>query len=138
MACKILSVRQPWATLIARGIKDIENRSWATGYRGLVLVHASLSRPSRRLLADVSGRFGVDLQQIELPLGGVVGVTRIVDCVDAHPSPWFEGEFGFVLDGSRALPFIRWKGSLGLRTAAAALVDACGIAPDPKVGPPTF
>jgi ASCH domain len=132
---KILSIRQPWATLIVQGTKDIENRSWATSYRGPVLVHASSSRPSRRLLADVAGRFGVDLQQVELPVGGVIGVTQIIDCVDAHPSPWFEGEFGFVLNGSCAVPFVPWKGSLGLCTAAAALVDACGIALDWNVGP---
>lgn len=38
---KALSIKQPWASLIAHGIKDIENRTWATKYRGKVLIHAS-------------------------------------------------------------------------------------------------
>ena len=38
---KALSIRQPWATLILHGQKDIENRSWATRQRGQVLIHAS-------------------------------------------------------------------------------------------------
>lgn len=38
---KALSIRQPWAWLIVNGFKDIENRSWDTKYRGLVLIHAS-------------------------------------------------------------------------------------------------
>jgi len=38
---KTLSVRQPYATLICAGIKDVENRSWSTEYRGTVLIHAS-------------------------------------------------------------------------------------------------
>jgi len=39
---KILSIRQPWAYLITRSSKDIENRSWPTKYRGPFLIHASL------------------------------------------------------------------------------------------------
>jgi ASCH domain len=96
----MISIRQPWATLIVRGLKDIENRSWATRYRGPVLVHAS-QRPSFRSLADIARQFDIDLPQVELPVGGIVGVTNIIDCVDAHPSPWFEGKFGFILDRSR-------------------------------------
>jgi hypothetical protein len=37
---KALSIRQPWAWLIANGHKDIENRSWNTNYRGAFLIHA--------------------------------------------------------------------------------------------------
>ena len=38
---KTLSIRQPFASLICRGIKTIENRSWKTTYRGKLLIHAS-------------------------------------------------------------------------------------------------
>ncbi|RZJ91586.1 MAG: ASCH domain-containing protein, partial [Chryseobacterium sp.] len=38
---KSLSIKQPWASLIASGIKDIENRTWATKYRGRIYIHAS-------------------------------------------------------------------------------------------------
>ncbi len=37
---KALSIRQPWAWLIANGYKDIENRSWRTNFRGEFLIHA--------------------------------------------------------------------------------------------------
>jgi hypothetical protein len=90
-----------------------------------VLVHASL-RPSPHSLTDIARRFDVDLSQEKLPLGGIVGVTNIVDCVTTHPSPWFEGKFGFILDRSRELPFVTWKGSLGLRFATNSLIDALG------------
>ncbi len=36
-----LSIRQPWAYLIASGIKTIENRSWPTKHRGPFIIHAS-------------------------------------------------------------------------------------------------
>ncbi|MBI5827545.1 MAG: ASCH domain-containing protein [Deltaproteobacteria bacterium] len=37
---KALSVRQPWASLIASGEKTIETRTWPTKYRGKLLVVA--------------------------------------------------------------------------------------------------
>lgn len=41
MRVKVLTVKQPWASLIVHGIKDIENRSWRTNFRGRVLIHSS-------------------------------------------------------------------------------------------------
>lgn len=38
---KALSIKQPWASLIAQGIKDIENRTWKTKFRGRIFIHAS-------------------------------------------------------------------------------------------------
>ena len=38
---KVLSVKSPWAGLIADGIKHIENRTWRTKYRGTILIHRS-------------------------------------------------------------------------------------------------
>lgn len=65
---KVLTLRQPWATLVAEGIKKYEFRSWKTKYRGKVLIHAgagidkedmqkyknlNLNFPSRRIIAIV-------------------------------------------------------------------------------------
>ena len=44
MIFPVITIRQPWAALIVRGIKDIENRNWRLPdkYRNCnVLVHAS-------------------------------------------------------------------------------------------------
>ena len=38
---KALSVKQPWANLIAAGAKTIETRTWATDYRGELLIVSS-------------------------------------------------------------------------------------------------
>jgi hypothetical protein len=40
----ILTIHQPWATLMACGLKTIETRSWRTSYVGLVALHAGLVR----------------------------------------------------------------------------------------------
>ena len=65
---KVLTLKQPWATLVSEGIKEYEFRSWKTNYRGKVLIHAgagidkkemerfkdlNLKYPSRRIIAEV-------------------------------------------------------------------------------------
>lgn len=40
---RVLSIKQPWASLIAHGIKNIENRTWKTKFRGRILIHASVA-----------------------------------------------------------------------------------------------
>lgn len=37
---KAITIRQPWASLIAAGVKTIETRSWSTKYRGPLAIHA--------------------------------------------------------------------------------------------------
>lgn len=65
---KVLTLKQPWATLVAEGIKKYEFRSWKTKYRGKLLIHAGagvdkkelkrfeklkLDYPSKRIIAEV-------------------------------------------------------------------------------------
>ena len=42
---KALTIRQPWASLIAAGVKTIETRSWSTKYRGPLAIHAGKAAP---------------------------------------------------------------------------------------------
>jgi hypothetical protein len=42
---KAITLTQPWATLMAIGAKVIETRSWYTGYRGPVAIHAAKAFP---------------------------------------------------------------------------------------------
>lgn len=41
---KVLTLHQPWASLIALGVKTIETRSWSTQYRGPLAIHAAARR----------------------------------------------------------------------------------------------
>lgn len=38
---KVLSIKEPYASLIKNNIKKIETRSWKTNYRGKLYIHAS-------------------------------------------------------------------------------------------------
>ncbi len=40
---KVLTLHQPWASLVALGVKTIETRSWSTQYRGPLAIHAAKS-----------------------------------------------------------------------------------------------
>jgi hypothetical protein len=49
--------------------------------------------------------------------GGIVGETQIVGCINGNDpceSPWFTGEWGFVLRDSKILPFRPCTGALGI------------------------
>jgi hypothetical protein len=99
-----LSIRQPWAHHILFDGKDVENRTWPTCRRGLVLIHTGKT-------VDTVDREEVTARN--MPLGGIVGVVEIVDCVTSMNSPWFFGPYGFVLRNPRPLPFVPCRGRLG-------------------------
>jgi hypothetical protein len=111
-----LSVRQPWAWLIVSGFKDIENRSWHIRCPRTLLIHAGLNHTdfdddeAERL----ERRHGIRIPD-EMPIGAVVGVVDVVDCVERHSSKWFEpGGFGWVLANPRRLKPRPCKGAVGL------------------------
>jgi len=95
---KTLTVKQPWASLIVHGIKDIENRTWKTNFRGRALIHAGAKKTSgliahylnkEQLLRfrEKIGWSGLDFLE---PTGAIIGSVEIVDCVINHPSIWAE------------------------------------------------
>lgn len=51
---KVLSLLQPWASLVVLGHKEIETRSWNTKYRGPLLIHASagIGKVQRQMFLD--------------------------------------------------------------------------------------
>jgi hypothetical protein len=118
---KIISIRQPWASLIVCGVKDVENRTWSTRCREPVLILAS--RTADEISDDeFQVRFGMPVPAAS-SRGGVVGVAEIVDCVTEHPSRWYApGHFAFVPRNARAVPFIPWRGALSLCDAPGELI----------------
>ena len=122
---KILSIRQPYAWLIVRGIKPIENRTWTTRYRGPVLIHASCQW-ARMPIEEIELVFGISIPRDPLHRGGVIGMADLVDVVTASPMRCFEGPYGFVFQRAREVPFAPWNGALGLRNAPSELMSLIG------------
>src|SRR5688572_29785081 len=82
---KVLSLTQPWATLVAIGAKQIETRSWKTAHRGPLAIHAAKGfpkaakeicrqQPFNQALLD-AGFMWFD----QLPVGCIVAVCHLVD-----------------------------------------------------------
>jgi hypothetical protein len=138
MIHKVLSVCQPWAWLLVNGHKDVENRVWATQYRGPLLIHASLCKSAVWKANHFAGQTRLDatfkkLRALgrpipaipgELPSGGIVGRVTVLDCIRlpeaallpfGHPvldSPWFVGPVGWHVKDGVPLQFIPLRGRL--------------------------
>ena len=79
---RALSVRQPHAEAIMRGIKEIEYRSQVTNIRERIYIYASKTR-TRAEEADMMAQYGIDdVECNELPRGVLVGTVEIADCTD--------------------------------------------------------
>ena len=72
---KVLTLKQPWATLVAEGIKKYEFRSWKTNYRGTVLIHAGARVDKKEM-----GRF--KSLNLEYPAKKILAEVEIEDCLE--------------------------------------------------------
>ena len=98
---KTLTVKQPFAAWIADGNKSIEYRSWATAYRGPLLITASSSPAKyKAVLDDGSTRI--------LPAGCLV---CIVDLVNITGGP---GNYEWHLETPRPVEPLPVKGKLNI------------------------
>ncbi|MCE9567430.1 MAG: ASCH domain-containing protein [Planctomycetes bacterium] len=116
---KALSIRQPWAWLIANGYKPYENRSWNTKFRGEFLIHASqqFDRAGYDWVRQAFPDLPLPKPQ-DFPRGGIVGKGVLADVVTASSSPWFFGPLGFCIPRAEPLPFHPCRGKLGFFEAA--------------------
>lgn len=112
---KILSVKQPWASLLVSKTKTIELRTWVTKHTGLVGIHASLK-------LDPYGPLDRFPNASLLPTGAVIGTVHLVECRPMTPTDaeaalheWREGLFAWVVtEGSAFSQPVPMKGRLGL------------------------
>ena len=88
----IISLWQPWASLVAHGEKRIETRSWKwpKDMPCFLAIHAAQKWNGELLSLSSQGKFSAALalhgreagkRGGNLPLGAVVGVVRLVECV---------------------------------------------------------
>lgn len=127
-----LSLTQPWATLVAIGAKTFETRSWQTGYRGTLAIHASkgFPRDCQELCATepfLSALLRVGYQNTrELPRGQVIAAVYLMSCIstdDWHPAfgsdeynfgDYSLGRYAWSFDDAVRIKPFDAKGSLGI------------------------
>lgn len=118
---KVLSIREPYASLIKMKIKTIETRSFKTNYRGELYIHASLSK------SNVDD----ELSKLVMPMyGKIICKCKLVDCVlmtenyvkeikEKMPMEYkcglYEaGHYAWILESVEEIDAIEAKGKLGI------------------------
>ena len=118
-----LSLKQPWAYVLASGGKSIEIRRWNTSYRGILYIHASKT-------PDTVSMEYFDLKNVEkkFKYGHIIGLGILVDVISyntqeefisdrtkhLNPDDWFNGNcYGFIFKDLHLLKeSIPYKGKL--------------------------
>lgn len=71
---KVITIKQPWATLITEGLKEYEFRTWKTKYRGDILIHAGkgVDKKAMEMYKHLN---------LEYPSGCIIAKATIKDCI---------------------------------------------------------
>jgi len=86
-AIRAITLWQPYATLIALGLKQYETRSWATKYRGKLIIHSAARKWHPRELHAVFDKLPYELSQKLLysttyPMACCVAVVDLTRCLE--------------------------------------------------------
>lgn len=83
---KCITLHQPWASLMATGVKKIETRSWKTSYRGPLAIHASKRKieMDNDTVRDIAFAVTFGRDECVFPHGAIVGVCNLVDCIQMN------------------------------------------------------
>lgn len=71
---KVITIKQPFASLIAEGIKEYEFRTWKTKYRGEILIHAGKG-------IDKKAMKKFEKYHLEYPSGCIIAKANLIDCL---------------------------------------------------------
>lgn len=122
---KVLSIKEPWASLIMNGTKKIETRSWKTKYRGEIYIHASSSK------AKITKPEVYELiKDMNFKCGYIICKCNLVDCIymtdeyvnDMKINHYEEyicghyevGRYAWIAEDVKVIEPIEAKGKLGL------------------------
>ena len=123
---RALTLIQPWATLIAMGLKTFETRRWAPAYRGPLLIHAG-AKVDRDFAAELVAE-GVLQADQKLPSMAILCVVDLWECYrtkgesrikfsedDRRYGDWGPNRWAWELRNRRSLRMpVGIKGQLGL------------------------
>lgn len=71
---KVITIKQPFATLIAEGLKEYEFRTWKTKYRGELLIHAGKG-------IDKKAMKKFEQYNFNYPSGCIIAKVNLCDCI---------------------------------------------------------
>ena len=125
---KVLTIKEPYATLIKRKIKYIETRSWKTNYRGELYIQAGCSKIDKDLKQH--SELLELYKDIKLNYGNIICKCNLIDCVymteefinkekennynNFIAGDYKEGRYAWILDSIEEVEPIPVKGKLGI------------------------
>lgn len=124
---KVLTIKEPFAALIANKVKKIETRSWKTKYRGEIYIHAGVAKIDKKVSTrpDLKELY----ENLDLKYGYIICKARLVDCVYMDEVFMSEikknkteyicghyeiGRYAWILDDVEIIEPIKAKGQLGI------------------------
>jgi hypothetical protein len=151
---KVLTLTQPWASLVAAGAKRLETRSWSTPYRGPIAIHAAQGFPRGAVetcfMAPFAGTLKVTVDgpfaPRSLPRGAIVCTATLAEVAptdSATVRAWLRrgpeherffgdftpGRFAWLLTDVHALSEpVAHRGAQGLRDLPVDVAERCGDA----------
>lgn len=132
MEIKVISLWQPWASLMALGAKRFETRHWTTDYRGTIAIHAARHRDDESEMYFEYPEFAGVLRKggyrkfDDLPLGAVIAIadfTHIfqteklkakISAQERDFGNYADGRFAWWFQNARMIEPIPLRGEKGL------------------------
>lgn len=71
---KVITIKEPFATLIKEGIKEYEFRTWKTKYRGEILIHAGKG-------VDKKAMKKYEHLNLKYQSGCIIAKANLTDCI---------------------------------------------------------
>lgn len=109
-----ITLWQPWASLIAQGMKQYETRSWATSHRGRLGIHAAKAKNSKAEKAAIAYFQSQGLSTI--PFGSLICIVDLTACIcigedfiskqsefEIGAGDWSIGRYAWKLENVRVL-----------------------------------
>ena len=145
-----VSIWQPWASLIAIGVKRFETRSWPTRYRGPLLIHGSKRWDDEQSEIHANAVISIDYACIvtrevldafekKPPLGAYLALVDLVECwptfspeddsgriseLEREFGDWSHGRYAWQLENVIRFPHpIPGRGQQGLYVPGPDVLD---------------
>lgn len=125
---KVLTIKEPFATLVKNKVKYIETRSWKTNYRGELYIQAGVAK----IRKEVKERKGLSelYNEDELNYGYIICKCNLVDCIymteefikkekenninNFIAGHYEVGRYAWILEDVEPITPIKVKGQLGI------------------------
>lgn len=147
LTIKCISLWQPWSTLVAIGAKRFETRSWYTGHRGPLLIHAAKRKDHDSLALCFEEPFksalvagGIE-KPGDMPFGAIIAICRLAECrptirsigligeIERAFGDYGDGRYAWRLADVQAIEPIPYSGLQGLFGVPSGVIrEAVGCA----------